>query len=349
MERQTGKRIAAGMLCLLFLFTAGCSGGNEENKVQGDVRGEVRTEALSEGQKTGTKEKKQLKKASTPQFTPNGIRSVSLRKDGEEFLHILREPAEYKMSFDYWEIVNPYDENVTMDTEVMFQMFEELCSLAFDTPVRIEEGTDTGIQGSETGFTVEYVDACDDTAARNTDGPDTVIEILLGEEDGKGGRYAAAAGSEEQVYILPEAVLQMVYGRKPFDYILKIPVLISVDTLKNIEITTRGSRYEIQVDAAGNSYRFGKKKIEKEEFASLYQAISGVMLVSEADGERSMGKEEPDLDVIYHRNTEGAPEVQVSYYPYDDEFDSVEINGKEWFLVRKEDVEALIEQVEKAF
>lgn len=332
------------MLCLLFIFIAGCSGTKEE-----EAREEVRTEVSSEGQEPAEKEKKQLKQAVRPQFIPNGIRSVSIQKDGENLLHISREPAEYKMSFDYWEIVDPYDENVTMNTEVMFQLFEELSSLVFDTPAHIGEGTDTGIQGAETGFTVEYVDTMDDRVAHNTDEADTVVKILLGKEDGNGGRYAAAAGNEEQVYILPEAVLQMVYGRKPFDYILKIPALISADTLENIEISTGDGRYEIQVDTADNFYRFGKKKVGKEEFASLYQAISGVMLVSETDGEGRAGKEEPELTVIYHRNIEGAPDVQVSYYLCDDGYHSVEINGREWFLVRAEDIEVLIEEIEKAF
>ena len=46
---------------------------------------------------------------------------------------------------------------------------------------------------------------------------------------------------------------------------------------------------------------------------------------------------------------EDAPKVQVSYYSYDDEFDSVEIDGEERFLVKKEEVEALIGQIEEAF
>ena len=324
MGRQTGKRIAAGMLCLLLFLIAGCSGEKEENKAQGEEQEEIRTEALSEEQETGTTEKKQLKQADRPRFIPNGIRSVSLQKDGEVFLHISREPAEYKM-------------------------FEALCSLTFDTSAQIGDGTDTGIRDSRTSFRVEYVDTRDDTVARNTEDADTVIEILIGKEDENGGRYAAAAGKEEDVYVLPEAILRMVYDPVPFDYILKIPVLISADTLKNIEITTGGGKYEIQVDTAGDSYQFGKKKVEKEEFASLYQAISGIMLVSEIDGEGRGGGEEPELTVIFHRNTEEAPDVRVAYYPYDPEYDSVEINGREWFLVRKEDVKALVEQFQKIF
>lgn len=345
MGKQTGRRIRMGMLCIVLLFLAGCSGSEE----QGGMKGEIQKNNTAEQEDTKSSETIRLKQSVQPRFIPNGIRSVSLKKDGKEFLHIANRPAKYKMSFDYWEILNPYDENVTVNTEVMFKMFETLCSLSFETPVQIEEGIDTGIQSSDMGFSVEYVDTMDDSMAQSTDEADTKAEVILGQEDGDGGRYAAVAGNEEQVYILPEAVLQIVYGGKPFDYILKIPVLISADTLKNIEIKTGGSQYEIQVDAAAESYKFGKKKVSKKEFASLYQAISGIMLVSETDGEKSEKKEEPELTVNFHRNTAEAPDIQVSYYSYDDEYDSVEINGREWFLVRNEDVKALIEQIEKAY
>ena len=342
---RRGKRTVALAVCLAFLMCAGCSGKNEESKSQDQAPAEPRTEKPE----TEKKEQKQLKQAELPLFIPNGIRSVSLTKDGEEFLHISREPAEYKMSFDYWEILNPYDENATMNTEVMFEMFKELCGLTFEKPVQPEEGVDTGIAESNMGYRVEYVDTLDDSKAQSEQDADTAAEIILGNEDGNGGRYAAVKGSEEQVYVLPETALKNIFGRKPFDYILKIPVLVSAETLKDVEITADGQKYSIQVDAAADSYTFGKKKVEKEEFAALYQTISGIGLASEINGKSSTGKEEPRLTVSLHRNIEGAPDVEVSYYPYDDKSDSVAVDGEERFLVKKEEVEAVIEEIKKAF
>ena len=71
-------------VCLAFLMCAGCSGKNEESKSQDQAPAEPRTEKPE----TEKKEQKQLKQAELPLFIPNGIRSVSLTKDGEEFLHI---------------------------------------------------------------------------------------------------------------------------------------------------------------------------------------------------------------------------------------------------------------------
>ena len=55
------------------------------------------------------------------------------------------------------------------------------------------------------------------------------------------------------------------------------------------------------------------------------------------------------LTVTFHRNTEEAPEVTLKYFAYDDTYDSLEINGTERFLVKAEDVDALVKQIKKAF
>ena len=225
------KRITAGIICLIFLLAAGCSerGGETRSPAPSQSGGNIQEHA--EKEKT---RKKELRQAVKPQFIPNGIRGVSLKKEGREFLYIAREPADHKMDFDYWEILKPYGENATMDTEVMYEMFKELCSLTFTEPVQVEEGTDTGIQDSDMGIVIEYVDTMDDTQAKSAEEADTEAEIILGKEDGKGGRYAALAGSMEEVFVLPEDTLQMIYARKPFDYILKIPALISADCVPQL-------------------------------------------------------------------------------------------------------------------
>ena len=53
------------------------------------------------------------------------------------------------------------------------------------------------------------------------------------------------------------------------------------------------------------------------------------------------------LTVTFHRNTEEAPEVTLKYFAYDDTYDSLEINGTERFLVKAEDVDALVKQIKK--
>ena len=58
------------------------------------------------------------------------------------------------------------------------------------------------------------------------------------------------------------------------------------------------------------------------------------MLDSEIEKIKDAADKEEVLSVIFHRNTEKAPEVTLKYYTYDDTYDSLEINGTERFLVK---------------
>ena len=65
--------------------------------------------------------------------------------------------------------------------------------------------------------------------------------------------------------------------------------------------------------------------------------------------QKDAADKEEVLTVTFHRNTEEAPEVTLKYFAYDDTYDSLEINGTERFLVKAEDVDALVKQIKKAF
>ena len=75
MVRQTGRRIVVSAMCMILLFTAGCSGKNEDGGNQEQALGEVREDTAGQEEQQGKdSEPKQLKQAEKPQFIPNGIR-----------------------------------------------------------------------------------------------------------------------------------------------------------------------------------------------------------------------------------------------------------------------------------
>lgn len=342
MKKWINKFTAAGVgICLSVSMLAGCGTKETEEKT------ETQTQEASSEAKT---EKPETTVSEHPKFIPDGLRKVVLVQNGEEIFHISKEPADYKMDFDYWEILNPYDENVTVNTEEMYNLFEALCEFDFQTPVTVKEGTDTGLSDSDTGIILEFVDTQDSDTAKSTVYADSSAEIVLGNEDGEGNRFAAVKGKEDTVYKLSQATLDAVYALNPFDYILKIPVLVNIETLESIEITAGDKTYEMNVNTAEEEYKFGRKKADKDEFVTLYQDIASVMLDSELETEKDTAKDkEQKLSLVYHRNTENAPEITVTYYAYNDEMDSVEINGEERFLVKAADVDALIEKIKEAF
>ena len=134
---------------------------------------------------------------------------------------------------------------------------------------------------------------------------------------------------------------------KPFNLILKIPALVNIDTLDSVDMSIGKKTYTMKLD--GSDYKFGKKTVKKEKFTELYQALQSVMLDSEVEETKDAADKEEVLTVTFHRNTEEAPEVTLKYYTYDDTYDSLEINGTERFLVKAEDVDALVKQIKKAF
>lgn len=277
-----------------------------------------------------------------PSVTSESIRSLTLVEDGEEIFRISNEPQKYKMYFDYWEVLNPYQESNTVDTEAMYELFSSILGLNFGEAAEIAEGLETGLADSDTYITLEYVSGTDETGCAD---PDSTLKILFGNETEEEGRYAALEGSDA-VYVLSEAAVESVFGLEPFDYLLKIPVLINIEYLESVEITVDENTYTMEKD--GDKYRLEGKKVEKEEFTTMYQALMNVFLDSEIEVNQEREREEV-LRVKYNMKEE-APNAEVVFYTWDDAASyTVEVNGTEQFLVAAEEVDALIALIQSAF
>lgn len=294
-------------------------------------------------------EKPKTTQSEHPRFVADGIRKVVLVEDGKEIFDLSNEPSGYKMDFDYWEILNPYDETVTVNTEIMYELFDVLCGMDFQEPVTVDAETDTGIADSKTSITLDFVDTMSASKAKQADYADKTATIILGNEDGEGNRFAAVQGFEDQIYKFPTSTIDFVFGLDPFSYILKIPALINIDTVESLEILAGENSYEMNVDSANGKYQFENKNVEKTEFTTLYQEICGIMLEGEAQEDKISKDAAPELEITFHRNSAEFPEIQVVYYPYDDTCDLVEVNGNSYFLVKAEDVENLVKSIKKAF
>lgn len=339
------------LLGVVSCLTAGVfTGCGQETKAETASREKTeKTETETGKSEAKTVEKKpELTASEHPQFISDGVRRLVLVQDGKEIFNLSKEPADYKMDFDYWEILNPYDEIATVNTETMYILFDMLREMDFTAPAAVEERTDTGITETSTKMTIDFVNTEDADTAKKTKYADSTATLLIGSEDGEGNRYAAVEGYEGAVYKIPSALLEAVYGLNPFDYILKIPALINIDTVESVEIQAGGESYTME--PGKDQYKMNGKKVEKEEFTAVYQALLNVMLDTEMEeGSQPDGGREEKLRVVYKRNTEDAPEVELVYYPYDDTYDSISINGSEHFLVKSADVDALAEQIKKAF
>ena len=357
MKNKIKKILLLGMTAM---FTAGTAGtaviscpvwadetedaAEESEAAEETTTGDAGDETADKAEDTA--ETTELKNVEHPRMSTYSIRSFSIVKDGEEVFQIKQEPADYKMDFDYWEITNPYDEIATVNTENMYEMFGVLVDFDLSNGVDAADA-DTGLDKTQTYFTVDFVNTVNDDTARETQDADAAATILIGNTDDNGDYYACVKGYEDAVYLLPKESVNSLLELKPFNLLLKIPALVNIDTLDSVDMNIGKKTYTMKLD--GGDYKFGKKTVKKEKFTELYQAIQSVMLDSEIEETKDAADKEEVLTVTFHRNTEEAPKVTLKYYTYDDTYDSVEINGTERFLVKAEDVDALVKQIKKAF
>lgn len=357
MKNKIKKILLLGMTAM---FTAGTAGtaviscpvwadetedaAEESEAAEETTTGDAGDETADKAEDTA--ETTELKNVEHPRMSTYSIRSFSIVKDGEEVFQIKQEPADYKIDFDYWEITNPYDEIATVNTENMYEMFGVLVDFDLSNGVDAADA-DTGLDKTQTYFTVDFVNTVNDDTARETQDADAAATILIGNTDDNGDYYACVKGYEDAVYLLPKESVNSLLELKPFNLLLKIPALVNIDTLDSVDMNIGKKTYTMKLD--GGDYKFGKKTVKKEKFTELYQAIQSVMLDSEIEETKDAADKEEVLTVTFHRNTEEAPEVTLKYYTYDDTYDSVEINGTERFLVKAEDVDALVKQIKKAF
>lgn len=263
------------------------------------------------------------------------IRGISIEDNGQEVFTVSYEPQDYKEAYDYWEVSVPYDSSVTPNTEELYNLFENLAA------IRLTEDT-SGITFDEAGLTDTARKVCLALTSDGSDAPDSMLRLSVGSEDGSGNYYASLAGSD-QVFIFPGSAVDALFGINPFEYILKIPVLVDTKTVSSIEISQGDKLYTMSVGDQG--YVMDGHEVEEDEYNETYVKLLDVFIKEELPEEESVSEDtQPLLDIRFFRNTDDVSDVEISYYPYDDESAVISVNGAQYFLANLEDVENLADE-----
>lgn len=272
-----------------------------------------------------------------------GIRGLSVHKDGETIFAVSYEPRQGKQSFDYWEISSPYHSQASVNTEELYDLFDSVAQMRFQKieGISLQEA---GISGSTVSIFVAYNEA-QNSNVQGAAEPTNARTIQIGDEDGQGHYYVAIKDSE-QVMLVDQSIVDLILNVEPYQYILKIPVLVSVDTIEKVQILY-GEEQHI-MEQSENNWKMDGKEVSQEDFHTRYGELLDVMLT----GEREKITEEertPVLTVQYIRNMEQVSDIEVKYFPYDEQAMSVSVNGEENFLVDKKQVQALLDHIDKWF
>lgn len=348
---STAIIVTAAMALMLGCGTAPQK--DQSAKTNQSAQTEAETAASTQQQTKASEAAAQKKTAplstAEPEFTAEEIRRVDVQKEGKDIFEISFEPQEYKSNYAYWDIITPYKSMVMVDTEKMYSLYDSLTNLEFTEKAEIKEDTDTGLSNTGTSITIDYYDLKSEEDTQQYE-PDTTCTIKIGAKDDKGNYYTQPEG-DESVYLIAASTIDAVLQLNPYDYILKICCLVDYTTVETVEIQSGEETHTIGVNAADKKYTLNQKETDEKEFTTLYQALMGVIIKGEAKPEILTNQKEqpPILQYTFHRNQKEAPDITVSYKPYNEENYLVNVNGKEFFIVSKADIEQLQTQIKETF
>ena len=208
------------------------------------------------------------------------------------------------------------------------------------------EDVDTGLDKSDTFFFVAYNSEQGGQEVGQAV-PDKGITYWIGNQN-PDGRWYVKTSADDQIFLASEEAVEKIYGVNPFDCILKVVNVVSVETVSRVEIVRGKDVYEMAVQ--DKTYKLGGKEVESSKFFDLYTALISIYIEKEIPEDSSeVESRDPLLSITYHRNMKEAPQITCSFYDYDENYASVNVNGTEFFLVNKSDLQKLDKIIDSAF
>lgn len=284
-----------------------------------------------------TEREEHLIRESNPVIEAGAIRAFSFSNREETVFSILYQPQSYKNDFDYWDISIPYQSQVSINTEKMYELYDQLAALSYG-------GATEKIAVAD--FVPEYEFSIAYASDKTADDADSKATVLVGQQNEQGDYYAALDGYEEQFFLLPKETVQQLIELKPYDYILKVVALLPIDTVSRITVQAGGNTRIMEKDK--DTYIIDGKTVERDTYTSLYAALLSPYITGEIAADNGIGTEPTGQEILsltYERVQKEAPKMEIVYNTYDAENYSARVNGVRQFLVSKEDVDAICQQI----
>lgn len=279
------------------------------------------------------------------ELNSNSIRGMIIKRDGETVFAVSYEPKEYKDTFDYWDISFPYKSLVSVDTEELYSLFNTvtLASWKEVTDIDLEEA---GIKDEKNSIFVAYDSNQKEDEIGHVD-PTESKTILIGKEDGE-GNYFVSLDSSDRLFKVSKNIIDEILNIDPYDYILKIPTLVSLNYIDELKIIVEDDEHILKIDE--DNFKINSKSIKKDKFKEYYSDIIGVILTGEiSDNLKLEENREPALSIQFYRKSYNASDIEIIYYPYDENNMSVSVNGQEKFLVGNENIQYLLNKIKEEF
>ncbi len=267
------------------------------------------------------------------------------KKDGRP-IEIKRneEQTEEEASFGLglWKMTMPYNQPMGVDSDRITKMLDSIPSFTIkdfidDAPQDLEK---YGLSEPEAEFIVK-----DDENA---------LHIYIGKEHDDKTVYFKTADSDS-VYTIEKDKLEFL-DIDPFQLVDKFAFIVYIDDVDKIIVEGGGKTHTLTLtrktekadkegeeDEVITTYKVDGKEVEEGPFKKYYQSLIGLLVDAENNKEPDG---EPEVTTTFFLNKGKEREIRVDYVPYDNDFYVVMRGGKAEFVISKQQVRSMLNDLE---
>ncbi|MBQ4517745.1 MAG: DUF4340 domain-containing protein [Clostridia bacterium] len=244
------------------------------------------------------------------------VNKLVSEKDGEKLY-------EWRMEEPLVKVANDYNINE--------QMIEKISILSAVDVIPFPDGsTDYGFANPAAVYSVSEHDS------------DKAYTVTVGKKTEDGKTYLKLAGSQTVYTVESDSLsfLSLSY-QQLVDSLVHIE---NIDDIAEIHIDGLGKSYHLTINGADDTatYAINGKTVEEKKFKKAYQTVIGFSLSSFT---KTPTNGAPEFTVKYTRKD--GSKVTVECIPYDDRNYVTKVNGEGNLIIRKKQVETMIEQLDK--
>ncbi len=269
-----------------------------------------------------------------------------------------------------WVIKKPYKKEVRGMISSFNEYFVHLESFAFSkcvaySPKKLDK---YGLDKPQLSLKVKYLkekESKKDSDKKKNKYEKGTLTILIGDgikekiDNGDGtnsvvvSEYYAMIEGEERVYTIDESTANNLLSGRAFNFVYNAVNNAELTEYTDVKVKIGDDKYKIKksrkTDQKGNmkvDYTFNGKKCDESDGDEMYRGMSELVFEGEI-GDKKIKKDKTIATFEYNGKKGGAKDTTIKFLNYDDNYYRVNIDGVEYFLVSKIEVDNFLNDIKK--
>lgn len=172
----------------------------------------------------------------------------------------------------------------------------------------------------------------------------STLHLYFGKDKDDESSYFRIAGSDS-VYTMDKAKLEFM-NTDIFSLTDQFIYIVHIDNVEKMEFELDGKTHilSIQRNADGSAiYRVNGREVKGDSFTGFYGDL--MFLLADSENNKEL-EENPDIKITFHLLKGSEQKVTLSYVPYDRDFYAVFRNGKSDFIISRNQVRGMLNNLE---